>query len=185
VLQVQGITEERPAKPLILLNDKRFGADNKVDRRMIIDIDGLVSNLSALYPAAEVKAVRFRDLTVTEQIRWTTRAKVFITTQGSSSFLMVFLPAGATCVMVGSPAGNSTKWVSFYELDRWFPLTYVQFERYQVLVNSTAEYDAKVLPGHWQPGDPAEAHDWWLYNAAVRLRLDRLAEMLNPVLHAV
>ncbi|WIA34965.1 hypothetical protein OEZ86_013246 [Tetradesmus obliquus] len=182
-LQMHGIQQEHPPKPLIVLNDKRFGASNQTDRRMLLDIEPLVSNLSALYPQAEVRAVRFRDLNMTEQLRLVAHATVFITTQGSSAFRLVFLPEGATCVYVGSPkSADATKWVPFYELDRWFPLSYVQFQRYEVALNSTAEYDASPMPGHWAPGDPAEAREWWLYNAHVRLQLDRLKVMLDPAL---
>uniref|UniRef100_A0A383VIN0 Glycosyltransferase 61 catalytic domain-containing protein n=1 Tax=Tetradesmus obliquus TaxID=3088 RepID=A0A383VIN0_TETOB len=183
-MQIHGVSEQKPAKPLILINDKRYGVNGQEDRRMLLDIEPLIGNLSELYPAAEVKAVRFRDMEIPEQIRWIARAKVFITTQGSSAFLLVFLPAGATCIVVGSPSGNSTTWTSFYELDRWFPLTYVQFQRYEVDVNSIAEYEVKTVPGHWQPDNPAEARDWWLYNANVRLRLERLKVLLEPALQA-
>lgn len=152
---------------------------------MLLDIEPLVGNLSVLYPGADVKAVRFRDLNMKEQIQWAARAKVFITTQGSSSFGLVFLPEGATCVYVGSPLGNSTTWKSFYELDRWFPLTYVQFQRYEVAASDTADYEVKPMLHHWQPVNPAEAKEWWLYNANVRLQLGRLKAMLEPVLQAL
>ncbi|WIA23251.1 hypothetical protein OEZ85_000022 [Tetradesmus obliquus] len=61
-LKMHGIREEPPDKPLIVLNDKRFGASNKTDRRMLLDLEPLVSNLSVMYPQDEVTAVRFRDL---------------------------------------------------------------------------------------------------------------------------
>jgi capsular polysaccharide biosynthesis protein len=151
---------------------------------MILDVEGLVANLSRLYPAAEVMAVRFRDLNMTEQVRWLSKAKVFITTQGSSGFRLVFLPAGATCIFIGSPSGNSTKWTPFHELNRWFPLADVQLVRYHIDGNSTADYEVKVMPGHWQPADPDQARDWWLHNANVRLRMDRLKTMLDTVFSA-
>jgi hypothetical protein len=42
------------AKPLVLLNDKRHRLGGKPDRRMILDVDALAANLSALYPCCEV-----------------------------------------------------------------------------------------------------------------------------------
>uniref|UniRef100_A0A383WL63 Glycosyltransferase 61 catalytic domain-containing protein n=1 Tax=Tetradesmus obliquus TaxID=3088 RepID=A0A383WL63_TETOB len=183
-MQIQGIQEEQqPSRQLILINDKRFGASNETDRRMLLDIEPLVEKLSALYPGFEVRAVRFRDLTWTEQLRWMSRAKVFVTTQGSSAFRFVFLPPGATCVVVGSPASNNTTYFKpFHELDRWFSLSYVQFLRYGMSVDSTAEYEVQRVPGHWQPDDAVEAHDWWMYNANVRVQAERLQAMLDPVL---
>lgn len=56
VLQLNGITEQAYSneRPLVLLNDKRFGVDAQPDRRSIIDIDGVAANISAAYPSAEV-----------------------------------------------------------------------------------------------------------------------------------
>jgi hypothetical protein len=55
--QLHGVSEAPPAaaaKPLVLLNDKRHGPGGKPDRRMILDVDALAANLSALYPGCEV-----------------------------------------------------------------------------------------------------------------------------------
>lgn len=122
-LQVAGVLESPSvappqAKPLILLNDKRYGNTAKADRRMIMDIDRVAADLQELYPNAEVRAVRFRDLSWPDQLRLLSRASVFVTTQGSSAFRLVFLPKGATCIMVGSPDPKITEWKSFHELDR-------------------------------------------------------------------
>lgn len=56
VLQLNGIDEQAYSeeRPLVLLNDKRFGADAQPDRRSIVDVDGVAANLSAAYPFAEV-----------------------------------------------------------------------------------------------------------------------------------
>lgn len=152
---------------------------------MILNIDEVAANLTAMYPTAEVKVIRFRDLPLAEQIKWLARAKVLITTQASSSFGLVFLPKGATCIMVGAPqADKQTMWKSFYELDHWFPLTYVDIKRYEVPFSSkNDEYEVKVLPGWWQPKDRREAKNWWLYNANIKIRVDRLKDMLDVALH--
>lgn len=105
-------------KPLVLLNDKRFGPRSKADRRMIMDIDKVAADLQALYPNVEVRAVRFRDMSWPDQLQLLSRARVFVTTQGSSAFRLVFLPKGATCIVVGSPDPKGTEWKSFHELDR-------------------------------------------------------------------
>jgi len=91
-LQVNSFTGNAAGrhKPLILLNDKRFGLHSERDRRMILNIDEVAANLTAMYPDAEVKVIRFRDLALAQQIKWLARAKVFITTQASSSFGLVF-----------------------------------------------------------------------------------------------
>ena len=121
--QVGGVLESQSlgpsqTRPLIILNDKRYGPSAKPDRRMILDIDELAANISALYPNAEVLAVRFRDLEWSDQLRLLSRATVFITTQGSSAFRLVFMPKGATCIMIGSPDPKKSEWKSFHELDR-------------------------------------------------------------------
>jgi hypothetical protein len=152
---------------------------------MILNIDEVAANLTAtMYPDVEVKVIRFRDLALAQQIKWLARARVLITTQASSSFGLVFLPPGVTCIMVGAPqASNKTMWKSFYELDHWFPLTYVNIKRYEIPFKSSAgEYEVKVLPDWWQPKDRREAKNWWLYNANVRLRVDCLKHILDPIL---
>lgn len=111
------------------------------------------------------------------------QTSVFITTQGSSAFRWVWLPEGATCIVVGAPEGpEKTVWKSFHELDRWFPLSYVSFHRYHVDIDRTDDYVVHVVPGHWQPPDPAGARLWWLYNADVRVRMERLQAILSPIL---
>lgn len=55
-------------RPLVLMNDKRFGPDGEPDRRTIINLDDVRSQLAEKYPHAEVKAVRFRDVSVAEQV---------------------------------------------------------------------------------------------------------------------
>jgi len=187
-LQVNNITTGTlsQTRPLILLNDKRHGPNASADRRMILNIDEISANLTVMYPAAEVRAIRFRDLTLDEQVRWLSRASVFITTQASSSFGLVFLPKGATCIMIGAPQSSTkTVWTSFYELDHWFPLTYVNIHKYSIPLDSNGtQYEVKVLPGAWQPPDVNEVGNWWLYNANVWLMLDRLKVMLDPVVRA-
>lgn len=169
-------------QPLVLLNDKRSGPGGTPDRRMVKDVEALASNLSMLYPSANFTAVRFRDMPWAEQLHLLSRAKIFITTQGSSAFRLVFLPRGAVCVMVGAPEGNQTEWVSFHELDRWFPLSYIQFVRYTISIHNITEYTVQIMPGHWQPTDQKGRDNWWLYNADVRLDVQRLKMILDPIL---
>jgi hypothetical protein len=148
---------------------------------MMMDIEALAQNLTAQYPAG-VQAVRFRDMEWREQLRVLSQTKVFITTQGSSAFRLVFLPPGATCIMIGAPEPHNTSWKSFHELDRWFPLTYVQFLRYEIPMSAVDEYEVKVWPGWWQPVDAEGQKNWWLYNADVRLKKERLYPILESVL---
>ncbi|WIA23517.1 hypothetical protein OEZ85_000254 [Tetradesmus obliquus] len=94
VMQLHGVSEATPAaagtRPLVVLNDKRHGPTGQENRRMILDIDSVAANLSAAYPGCEVRAVRLRDLSWLKQLRLLSRTSVFITTQGSSAFRLVF-----------------------------------------------------------------------------------------------
>lgn len=188
VCQVAGVLqEESGSRPLILLNDKRYYEPGKPelqdDRRMILHIEMLADEIRTAYPMADVISARFRDLEWPDQLRLLSAATVFITTQGSSAFRLVFLPADSTCIMVGSPElPGEQQWLSFHELDRWFPLSYVHFERYQISHENTTDYQIMVRPGHWQPPGEDAARRWWLYNAHVRLQMDRLAPMLDKAL---
>lgn len=178
------------SRPLILFNDKRYhtGIPKRLqsDRRMILDLDELVANLTIKYSKAEVVAVRFRDLPWPDQLRVISQARVFITTQGSSAFRWLWLPPGATCIVIGAPEGpQRTEWQSFHELDRWFPLSYVSFQRYTVDINKTDEYVVNVVPGHWQPNNPEAARHWWLYNADVRLRMQKIEPMLDHAMGGI
>lgn len=150
---------------------------------MILEIDKLAQDIAAAYPSAEVVVARFRDLPWPNQLKLLSQTSVFITTQGSSAFRWIWLPRGATTVVIGAPEGpEPTEWKSFHELDRWFPLSYVDFERYRIDSNNTADYVVSVKPGHWQPKDPKAAKLWWLYNADVRVRLDRLGPVIDQAL---
>lgn len=168
-------------KRVVVLNDKRYGENGAADRRMILDIEALATDLTALYPGVRASAVRFRDLPWVQQLQQLAQADVFITTQGSSAFRLVFLPPGATCIMIGAPAGEDTQWGSFHELDRWFPLTYVQFKRYEIPVQQTDEYVVNVTGG-WEPAGEAARRNWWLYNANIKVKVAKLQQLLNGVL---
>lgn len=171
------------SKPLIVLNDKRFGPQGSSDRRMILDIESVAANISAAFPEASVQTVRFRDLQWHVQLHMLARTKVFITTQGSSAFRLVFLPPGSTCIMIGSPEEPKTDWRSFHELDRWFPLSYVSFLRYVIDINNLNDYEVSPVPGHWQPGDAVANRQWWQYNANIRLSWERLFPMIAQALN--
>lgn len=179
-LQVAGVLDKKVnARPLILLNDKRFHGTRPDtlgnDRRMILNIEQLATEIKATYPSADVVPVRFRDLTWPDQLRLLSQAVVFITTQGSSAFRLVWLPPGAACIMIGSPkAPVKTEWKSYHELDRWFPLSYIQYHMYEIDHNKTDDY---VLPA-WSTNDIG----WWYYNADVRVRMERLRPILGQIL---
>jgi hypothetical protein len=129
-----------------------------------------------------VRAVRLRDLSWPDKLRLLSRTSVFITTQGSSAFRLVFLPRGSTTVVVGSPETGSPEWVNFHELDRWFPLSYVQFSRYEVNTQNKHEYEVEVVPGWWQPDNRRARRAWWRYNAHVRIDIWRLRGLLDSIL---
>lgn len=167
---------------LVVLNDKRSGVQAAADRRMIIAIDDLADSIAQSLKGVEVRVARFRDMEWPEQLRLLSKARVFITTQGSSAFRLVFLPKGATCIIIGAPTPAGSVWQSYHELDRWFPLTYIHVQRYDIHHNQTTDYQVKIFPGHWQPPDPEEAKDWWLYNADVSVRLPRLLPLLETAL---
>eukprot|EP00878_Enallax_costatus_P032541 GHUV01035769.1.p1 GENE.GHUV01035769.1~~GHUV01035769.1.p1 ORF type:complete len:234 (+),score=41.24 GHUV01035769.1:146-847(+) len=148
VFQVAGVVEvPRSSRPLILLNDKRYHDSSsgtgplKDDRRMILEIEKLAQDIAAAYPSADVVVARFRDLPWPDQVRLLCQASVFITTQGSSAFRWLWLPPGATTVVIGAPEGTEpTEWKSFHELDRWFSLSYVRFQRYHIDTNGGSSY---------------------------------------------
>lgn len=177
-------------RPLILLNDKRYhkGSELLSDKRLILDIDKLASEISAAYPDADVLVVKLRDMPMVEQIQIMSAVQVFITTAGSSSHMAVFMPKGSSVIYLGAPETEQEKqtpWMSFTafnELDRWFPLAYVEFLRYTTDINDTSSYLVRPIPGMWQPGDAEGRDRWWRYNADVRVDVERLRPMLNQAL---
>jgi hypothetical protein len=131
----------------------------------------------------QVHAVRLRDLTWPEQLRMMSRTAVFITTQGSSAFRLVFMPRGSTAVIVGGPDTYSPTLVNFHELDKYFPLSYVQFSRYKVDNENEAEYEVLPVPGKWPPWyHPLAKRAWWRYNANVKVNIQRLRGLMDDVL---
>jgi hypothetical protein len=131
----------------------------------------------------QVRAVRLRDLSWPDKLRLLSRTAVFITTQGSSAFRLVFLPRGSTAVIVGGPETGSLEWRNFHELDRWFPLSYVQFARYEVDNENKTEYEVNALDNSWRSRFmPWRERAWWRYNANVRIDIQRLKGLLESVL---
>ncbi|KAF8056745.1 POMGNT2 [Scenedesmus sp. PABB004] len=186
-LELAGVVEDNSAhhtrpRDLVLLNDKRHGSE--ADRRMIMDIEQVAANLSAALPSAEVAAVRIRDLAWPDQLRVLTRTSVFITTQGSSAFRLIFLPRGAVCVMVGAPAEPGSEWESFHELDKWFPLSWVEFVKYEVPLNATWAYEPSPLSCTWVNNTNTRDRGWCLYNANIRLNASRLHGIVAPFVRA-
>lgn len=194
--QVSGIIPEalKPIKPLIVLNDKRYTSHGQVmeDRRMILDIDALADSIQEAYPFANVMVVAFRDYTLTDQMRFLAGAKVFITTAGSSSHMLVFMPRGSTTIMLGGPEDDEAKaapwgpYTSFNELDRWLPLSYVDIQRYETNVRDKEWFEVKrnpdIVATSWQPPNPQVNARWWQYNADIRVDMQRLRPMLDRAL---
>jgi hypothetical protein len=155
---------------------------------MILDIDNLAVEVGAAYPAADVLVVKFRDMPMVEQLQIMSIAQVFITTAGSSSHLAVLMPRGSHVIYLGGPETEAEKaspwgqYTSFNELDRWFPLTYVQFHRYVVEFNDKNSYTTDTPPGIWQPPDAVLRERWRLYNANIRVDMVRLRLMLDQAL---
>eukprot|EP00878_Enallax_costatus_P041671 GHUV01048513.1.p1 GENE.GHUV01048513.1~~GHUV01048513.1.p1 ORF type:complete len:150 (+),score=8.38 GHUV01048513.1:562-1011(+) len=147
---------------------------------MILDIENLVASIQSEYTTADVVAARFRDLSWPDQLRLLSQASVFITTQGSSAFRWVWLRPGATVIVLGAPnAFTPNEWKNFHELDKWFPLHYIRFEKYLVDINKTGDYKAQAE--EWQKGDRGQ-QEWWLYNSDVRVQMDRLRPLLDKAL---
>lgn len=93
--------------------------------------------------------------------------------------------------MVGNPVNitdasyeGRTQYTPFHELDAWFPLTYVRFIRYEIELQNINDYRVRHIDGLWQPDDPQERINWWLYNADVRLDMGKLIPMIDPVLQS-
>lgn len=191
-LQVSDVMPSALARkrPLILLNDKRYrhGGQLKIDKRMILDIDGLAVDIATAYPQTDVVVARFRDMPMVEQLQIMSVAQVFITTAGSSSHLAVFMPRGSHVIYLGGPETEQEKqnpwgaYTSFNELDRWFPITYVQFQRYVTDIKHNMSYTLDLPPDAWQPGDPPLRERWQRYNANLRVDMGRLRPMLDKAL---
>lgn len=191
VLQVSGILSSTftHQRPLIILNDKTFhtGHTFHTDKRLILEVEALAADLRAAYPDADVLAVRFRDLPMIEQIQVMSGAQVFITTAGSSSHMAVFMRGGHV-ILLGGPEDDDAKdkpWTTyspFDELDRWFPLTYVQFLRYSTDIADTQSYTMEQPPGVWQPPPGVLRDRWNRYNANIRVNMTKLLPMLDAVL---
>lgn len=177
-------------RTLVVLNDKRYhkGANLTTDKRSILHIEELAADIIAAYPQADVLVAKFRDMQMVEQLQIMSVAQVFITTAGSSSHLAVFMPRGSHAILLGGPETEKDKeapwgsYTSFNELDRWFPLTYVQFQRYATDINDTASYSVQVVPGEWEPPGEAGRNRWRLYNANLRVDMHRLRPMLDQAL---
>lgn len=177
-------------KPLIVLNDKRYHRGSRLssDKRMLLDIEELAAKLSDAYPMADILAVKFRDMPLVEQLQMMAATTVFITTAGSSSHMAVFMRPGSSAVVVGGledQQSQKTPWIRFTpfdELDRWFPLTYVQFQRYAIDMNDTEHYTIVKHENAWEPDGAEERDRWWRYNANIRVDMKKLRPMLDQAL---
>jgi hypothetical protein len=176
-------------RPVVVLNDKRYHQGGKLlkDKRIILDIEHLAARITDAYPQADVMVVRLRDMPMVEQLLIMSAAQVYITTAGSSSHLAVFMPRGSHVILLGGPETAKDKeipwgqYTSFNELDRWFPLTYVQFHRYVTNINDTSSYTIEPMPGAWQPREHLRSR-WHRYNANIRVQMHRLQPMLDQAL---
>lgn len=125
--------------------------------------------------------VAFMSLSWPAQLELLGRTAVFITTEGSSSFRYVFLPPGASSIILSHPdvftpgAEPRGEFAAFHEIDKYFPLTYVRFLKYRV---DMAHRDEYVSSPTFENGKP-QAEKYQLYNAHVIAKVERLKPMVQ------
>jgi hypothetical protein len=177
-------------RALVVLNDKRYHKNGNLttDKRSISHIEDLAADIIAAYPQADVVVVKFRDMPMVEQLQIMSATQVFISTAGSSSHLAVFMPRGSHVILLGGPETQKEReepwavFTSFNELDRWFPLTYVQFQRYETDIKEKKSYAIEVVPGEWEPPGDELRDRWRRYNANLRVDMRRLRPMMDQAL---
>jgi hypothetical protein len=177
-------------RPLVVISDKRYHRNGKLttDKRIILNVEDLAADIAAAHPDVDVVIAKFRDMPWVEQLQVMSVAQVYITTAGSSSHMAVFMPRGGQVILLGCPEPENDqdvawgKYTAFTELDRWFPLTYVQFQRYTTDIKDNSSYAIQPLQGRWEPEDPVLRARWRLYNANLHVDFRRLQPMLDQAL---
>eukprot|EP00667_Euglena_gracilis_P010088 EG_transcript_10261 len=165
---------------VIAVNDKAA-----TDRRRIQNVEAVVASLRNATNCT-VLSVSFEDLSPRQQLEVMGRTTVFITTQGSSAFRLVFLPVGAHTIMIGSLPipGSVSATTPFFELSRHFTLNHVVFLRYLVLDPKEVER-LPVLTKKKGGPDFKRLNEWRQYNAHVVVDPARLRRLVAQALYQV
>lgn len=116
-----------------------FGDKKMADKRRIVNIPETVEHLRIQFPGVEVKTLIMSALDSQEQLEELSTTTVFITSIGSSSFRLIYLPEGAHTILVGAPegrvkVGNSWSQVEpFREAEQcWDRMEHVTINKYHV-----------------------------------------------------
>ena len=142
---------EQPRPRVVLLGRNEF------DKRHILNADSLVTELRAALPGVAVDRVVFQDLSPTEQLRELAATTVLVSTIGSASFRLVFLPDGAAMVSVGAPLVRPSLRCSCLTARTPFRRNYVPARAAMVSVGATprsAVSHAHSMSATGQPIDP-------------------------------
>eukprot|EP00892_Ulva_mutabilis_P004473 jgi/Ulvmu1/2398/UM131_0010.1 len=127
-------------KPLVVLLD---GHEN--ERRQFENGEAMAEELQRELPGVEVQWLVISALTSKEQIELLARTTVLVSTIGSRSFRLVYLPDGAQMIIVSPPCwrrpnGHGSFPYPFDETDRcWGFLGYVNVLRHHVVMGALAE----------------------------------------------
>jgi len=93
-----------PTRVLIL-------ARSSADKRTILNVPTLVDALRARFAGrVDVRSSKLRYLSARAQLRHLASVSVLITTVGSASFRMLYLPAGAHVILVGVCSAAAAAW---------------------------------------------------------------------------
>jgi hypothetical protein len=161
--------------PLIIVN---WRPDT---RRMIINRDEVAAAINASFPDCRIIYSDMTKLLYREQLQVLQHASVMVSTQGSHSFRFMLLPSGARIVLVGNPAlharDNNWKFTPFFELPRFFSVTYVKFIKYVVSVDQKDEYRIPAL-GRRLP-------HWDAWNSDILVNVTKLVMLMRQALNEV
>jgi hypothetical protein len=150
-----------------------------------------------------VAAVKFTALSWRRQLDVLASTTIFVTTEGSSGFRYVFLPAGASAIVLGHPDNTTAGAVplgtieEFHEIDKYFPISYVNFIKYWVDVKDKDEYEEyeKVIGlDHLleprfdsnkfhsaQEGETTE-YKYKLYHAHIIVKMEKIERMVRSAI---
>jgi hypothetical protein len=116
-------------------------------------------------------------MTWNAQLQLMASSTVFVTTEGSSSFRYLFLPTGASAIVVAHPdnitAGATTLAAEypFHEMDKFFSVSYIHFLKYRVDIRDTDEYEVFVKEGL--------PYVYRLYNSHIIVKVDVIERMVR------
>eukprot|EP00892_Ulva_mutabilis_P006234 jgi/Ulvmu1/3983/UM183_0002.1 len=138
-LQVMSVAD---LEPFVLFLDGRNG-----EKRHLHNADNLILKLQRRFPGVRMERVVMSILPLQEQLEYLSQATVVVSNIGSRSFRLIYLPNGATAILVGPPefelelpaAVEGQRWTEtrvpmpFQEADScWAFLGYVQMLQYHV-----------------------------------------------------